>query len=69
MSKPVNKVPVRFSIEQVTYLESLFPEVTSAGQSYGELQYRAGQRSVLNRIKAAGDVRIQLVQVQRNPIS
>lgn len=65
MIEPVNKVPVRFSIEQVQYLEEMFPEIVSGGQSYAELQYRAGQRSVLNVIKGRAMVRTVFVQVQR----
>ncbi|ANT45337.1 hypothetical protein [Pectobacterium phage CX5] len=66
MSKPVNKHP-RFSVEQVQYLERMFPEINSSGQSYSELQYRAGQRSVLEQIRM--DARVEVRYVQREILS
>ena len=66
MSTPVNKHP-RFSVEQLLYLERLFPEINSSGQSYSELQYRAGQRSVLDQIRM--DARIEVRYVQREVLS
>lgn len=50
------KQPVGFTLEQINFLESLFPEVDMAGQSYGDLNYRAGQRSVLRAIKRGSNV-------------
>ncbi len=66
MSKPVNKHP-RFSVEQVQYLERMFPEINSSGQSYSDLQYRAGQRSVLEQIRM--DARVEVRYVQREILS
>lgn len=65
-SKPVNKHP-RFSVEQVQYLERMFPEINSSGQSYSDLQYRAGQRSVLEQIRM--DARVEVRYVQREILS
>lgn len=65
-SKPVNRHP-RFSVEQVQYLERMFPEINSSGQSYSELQYRAGQRSVLEQIRM--DARVEVRYVQREILS
>ena len=55
---------VRFTIEQVMYLERMFPEITMSGSGYGELQYNAGQRNVLNHIRGKAKARLQYVQVQ-----
>ncbi|BAS69551.1 hypothetical protein [Pectobacterium phage PPWS1] len=66
MFKPVNKHP-RFSVEQVQYLERMFPEINSSGQSYSDLQYRAGQRSVLEQIRM--DARVEVRYVQREVLS
>lgn len=66
MNKPVNRHP-RFSAEQVQYLERMFPEINSSGQSYSELQYRAGQRSVLEQIRM--DARVEVRYVQREILS
>lgn len=60
MSKPV-KHP-RFSAEQVQYLEKLFPEMTGPGQGFAELQYRAGQRAVLECIRRDAMVEVRYVQ-------
>lgn len=60
MSKPVNKI--YFSAEQLIFLESMYPEVSSSGQSYAELQYRAGQRSVLDMIKRNARLEVRYVQ-------
>lgn len=57
----------RFSAEQVQYLESIFPEYTSSGQSFSELQHRAGQRSVLDFIKQ--DAKVERRYVQREILS
>lgn len=63
MKEPVtNKTVPRFSIEQVQYLEKMFTEVTSSGQSYSELQYRAGQRSVLEFIRRVAMTEVRYVQ-------
>lgn len=53
----------RFSAEQVQYLEGMFPEYTGSGQSFSDLQYRAGQRSVLDFIKQ--DAKVERRYVQR----
>lgn len=63
MSKPVK---IKFSAEQIRYLDSMFSEVSTSGQSYGELQFRAGQRNVLAFIKQQSDVEVQIVPVHRN---
>ena len=60
MSKPV-KHP-RFSAEQVQYLERMFPETNSPGQGFADLQYRAGQRSVLEHIRRDAMVEVRYVQ-------
>lgn len=60
MSKPV-KHP-RFSAEQVQYLERMFPETIGPGQGFAELQYRAGQRSVLEHIRRDAMVGVRFVQ-------
>lgn len=57
----------RFSAEQVQYLERLFPEITSSGQSYADLQYQAGQRSVLEQIRR--DAKVEVRYVQREILS
>lgn len=59
-SKPV-KHP-RFSAEQVQYLERMFPETNGPGQGFAELQYRAGQRSVLEHIRRDAMVEVRYVQ-------
>ena len=61
MSKRVNNHP-RFSAEQVQYLESVFPEFNSSGQGFAELQYTAGQRSVLEHIRRNAQVEVRYVQ-------
>lgn len=65
MSKPV-KHP-RFSAEQVQYLEKLFPELTGPGQGFAEMQYRAGQRSVMDQIRR--DAKVEVRYVQREILS
>lgn len=60
MSIPVSKI--HFSAEQLMYLESIYPEVSSSGQSYAELQYRAGQRSVLEFMKRNARLETRYVQ-------
>lgn len=65
-SKPVSKHP-RFSAEQVQYLETMFPEISGSGQSFADLQYRAGQRSVLEQIKR--DAKVETRYVQREILS
>lgn len=60
MSKPV-KHP-RFSAEQVQYLEHMFPEINGPGQGFADLQYRAGQRSVLEHIRRNAMVEVRYVQ-------
>lgn len=59
-SKPV-KHP-RFSAEQVQYLERMFPEINGPGQGFADLQYRAGQRSVLEHIRRDAMVEVRYVQ-------
>lgn len=66
MSKPVNTHP-RFSAEQVQYLERMFPEFNGPGQGFAELQYRAGQRSVLEQIRR--DAKVEVRYVQREILS
>lgn len=66
MSKPVNTHP-RFSVEQVQYLEKLFPELTGPGQGFAEMQYRAGQRSVMDQIRR--DAKVEVRYVQREILS
>lgn len=61
-SKPVNNKHPRFSAEQVQYLEQMFPEYSGPGQGFAELQYRAGQRSVLEQIRRDAKVEVRLVQ-------
>ncbi len=58
------KVPVGFSLEQIHYLEEMFPEITASGQSYADTQYRAGQRSVLTLIKRVSNARFRYYIVQ-----
>lgn len=53
---------VFFSAEQVQYLENMFAEYSGSGQSYAELQYRAGQRSVVEHIKRVATVEVRYVQ-------
>lgn len=66
MSKTGKQYP-RFSVEQLLYLEKLFPEYSGSGQSYSELQYRAGQRSVLEQIRR--DAKVEVRYVQREILS
>lgn len=65
MKEPVKRP--RFSVEQILLLESMFPEQIGSGQSFSELQYRAGQRSVLDYIKQAAMVEVRYVQRQVLP--
>ncbi|ARW59012.1 hypothetical protein FDJ56_gp39 [Pectobacterium phage vB_PatP_CB5] len=60
MTQPVKRP--RFSAEQVQLLEQMFPEQTGSGQSFSDLQYRAGQRSVLDFIKRSAMVEVRYVQ-------
>ncbi|AKN21188.1 hypothetical protein [Pectobacterium phage Peat1] len=60
MTQPVKRP--RFSAEQVQLLEQMFPEQTGSGQSFSDLQYRAGQRSVLDLIKRSAMVEVRYVQ-------
>lgn len=60
MTQPVKRP--RFSAEQVQLLEQMFPEQTGSGQSFSDLQYRAGQRSVLDFIKNSAMVEVRFVQ-------
>lgn len=55
---------IRFTIEQLMYLERIFPEITQSGSGYGDLQYQAGQRNVLNHIRNKANARLQYVPVQ-----
>lgn len=48
-------------------MERLFPEITSSGQSYADLQYQAGQRSVLDQIRR--DAKVEVRYVQREVLS
>ena len=59
MSKPVNtkRQPVGFTLEQINYLEGVFPEITMKGQSYADSQFQAGQREVLRHIKSISNTR------------
>lgn len=65
MSKSTNRI--YFSAEQLIYLDSMYPEVSSSGQSYAELQYRAGQRSVLDTIKRNARLEVRYVQKEVLP--
>lgn len=62
----MSKTSIRFSPEQIYHLEKMFGEVCSSGQSYAELQYRAGQRSVLSHIKSISNMEVQIVPVYRD---
>lgn len=45
-----------FSLQQIEYLEKLFPEIISPDINAQERVYRAGQRSVLQCIKQVSKV-------------
>lgn len=53
---------IYFSAEQVQYLQTMFAEFSGSGQSYAELQYRAGQRSVVEHIQRIANVEVRHVQ-------
>lgn len=67
-SEVIMSAKVRFTAEQVAYLERLFPEITSMGMSYGELQYNTGQRSVLAHLKTLSNIGVQIVEIQGNSL-
>jgi len=54
---------IRFSQEQIQYLERLFPEQISLGK-HDEIVYQRGQRSVLQLIKEQSKVEVRLVPLQ-----
>lgn len=56
---------VMFTQEQIEWLEKLYPEVCT-NDSDADMRYRAGQRSVLARIKQQCHVEVRLVPVQRS---
>jgi len=60
MSAP-NKI--RFTQEQIQYLERLFPEQVGLGK-HDEIVYQRGQRSVLQLIKEQNKVEVRLVPLQ-----
>lgn len=54
------KQEVRFTQEQIQYLEKLYPEITTQAP-YQDVLFRMGQRSVLARIKELSKVEVRLV--------
>jgi len=60
---------VYFSAEQVQYLQKTFSEYCGTGQSYAELQYRAGQRSVVEHIQRIANVEVRHVQRETAPVA
>lgn len=54
---------IRFSQEQIQYLERMFPEQISLGK-HDEIVYQRGQRSVLQLIKEQNKVEVRLVPIQ-----
>jgi hypothetical protein len=58
------KPTIRFTQEQIEWLEKEFPE-RSDKQPADEIQYQRGQRSVLSRIKQQCRVEQRLVPVYR----
>lgn len=54
---------VRFTAEQIQYLEKIFPEQTGLGK-HDDIVYQRGQRSVLQYIKEQCRVEVRLVPIQ-----
>lgn len=52
-----NTIAPVFSLEQISYLERLYPEIWSENLSYSERCYNAGQRSVLAKIRQVSGVK------------
>lgn len=46
---------VRFTIQQIEWLERIYPEITAL-EDHGKMAYNLGQRSVINRIKQQSKV-------------
>lgn len=63
MSSDQKRNRIVFTQEQIQWLERLYPEITS-NDSPEDLRYRAGQRSVLSRIKQESRVEVRLVPVR-----
>jgi hypothetical protein len=64
MSSDQKRIRIPFTQAQIEWLERLYPEVTSQSTEQ-EMLYRAGQRSVLSRIKQESQVEVRLVPVNR----
>lgn len=64
MSSDQKRNNIVFNQAQIEWLEKLYCEVTSLS-THDELVYRAGQRSVLAKIKQQSSVEVRLVPVQR----
>lgn len=55
MSSAQKQPDIRFTIQQIEWLEKMYPEITAL-ESADKMAYNLGQRSVINRIKIQSKV-------------
>lgn len=65
MSSDQKRNRIVFQQEQIEWLERIFQEVSSLAEPL-EMAHRAGQRSVLARIKQESQVEVRYVPIRRD---